>query len=125
MKEWGMPDFPSDNECWICGHSLFTKANFIGVMEIEPEPNNPCLYDRFLHICPICAQVQLLANTEVLHKENPPNCHKPIKRMFLVKLDKIHITAWEVLDKEPWLKVLQDSKEEPVLEIKNTKEEKP
>jgi hypothetical protein len=127
MKEWGIPDFPSDNECYSCGHSLIPhNAKFVGIQEVEPNPDEKSPYDRFLFICPICTQVQLLANKEYLHSEkDTPNCHKPIKRMFMVRLDKIHISAYEVLDQDPWLKMLQDSKENPVIQDISSKEVTP
>ena len=114
-EEWGIPHFPSDNECYSCGHSLIPpNAKFVGVEEVELSPNETSIYDRFLFICPICTQVQLLANKEYLHSEkDTPNCHKPIKRVFMVKLDRIHLSAYEVLDHDPWLNCLQQSQENP------------
>ena len=109
-EEWGLPPF--DNECYICGHSTMGNGQkFIGFQEIEPDPDGKTLYERFHPICSVCVQVQLVANKEALHEGI--NCWKPIKRVFLVRLDKIHIGVYEVLDKEPWIQMVQSSKEEP------------
>jgi hypothetical protein len=110
-EEWGLPPF--DNECYICGHSTMSNGQkFIGFQEIEPDPDDKTIYARFHPICSICAQVQLVANKEYLHCEkDTPNCWKPIKRIFLCHFDRVHLSVYEVLDNEPWVKMVQSSKE--------------
>ena len=35
-KEWGIPEAPSDNECYSCGHSLFPRdSKYVGIEEVE------------------------------------------------------------------------------------------
>ena len=108
-KEWGLPS--PDTECWICGNPIYGgetwNAKCHGYQEIEPDEEDRTISKRFIPICTICFQVQITINRDSLHKDNPPNCWKPIKRMFLCNREMTRIAVWEVLDCEPWLKQIQ------------------